>query len=353
MAERSTAAVDVAETSGENGDPLTARQDGATSDGATDATNGHSRAAKAPQETLADPTDPSDPSDPIAEADADSAEGVTDPVGESASRGGEQPERPSAEAKAEARAEAKEEAAVKTEAEADAPTDRAGKSESPAKNGRKQTKTPDAAPHTAPGAASGTAASPARTSRAPKEKAPEDGASQEGTPEEREREQPQASEQDEAPKQLEATEGPEKPEELEELEEEAPELHSGHKLARRYRLEECVTRLDGFSSWRAVDEKLRRAVGVHVLPAGHPRARQVLAAARSAALLGDPRFVQVLDAVEEDDLVYVVHEWLPDATPLNELLTAGPWSRTRHTSSSASSPRRSPPHTAKGWPICG
>src|SRR6478752_5359612 len=27
-----------------------------------------------------------------------------------------------------------------------------------------------------------------------------------------------------------------------------PELHSGHKLARRYRLEECVTRLDGFSS---------------------------------------------------------------------------------------------------------
>ncbi|MCZ9342769.1 serine/threonine protein kinase, partial [Streptomyces sp. TRM76130] len=89
-----------------------------------------------------------------------------------------------------------------------------------------------------------------------------------------------------------------------------PELHSGHKLARRYRLEECVTRLDGFSSWRAVDEKLRRAVGVHVLPAEHSRARSVLAAARSSALLGDPRFVQVLDAVEDDDLVYVVHEWL-------------------------------------------
>ncbi|MCF6522199.1 protein kinase family protein [Streptomyces sp. JJ36] len=105
---------------------------------------------------------------------------------------------------------------------------------------------------------------------------------------------------------------------------EAPELHSGHKLARRYRLEECVTRLDGFSSWRAVDEKLRRAVGIHVLPARHPRARPVLAAARSAALLGDPRFVQVLDAVENDDLVYVVHEWLPDATPLSEVLATGP-----------------------------
>ncbi|MFC0601714.1 protein kinase family protein [Streptomyces palmae] len=104
-----------------------------------------------------------------------------------------------------------------------------------------------------------------------------------------------------------------------------PELHSGHKLARRYRLEECVTRLDGFSSWRAVDEKLRRAVGVHILPADHPRARPVLAAARSAALLGDPRFVQVLDAVEENDLVYVVHEWLPDATELTAVLAAGPF----------------------------
>ena len=103
-----------------------------------------------------------------------------------------------------------------------------------------------------------------------------------------------------------------------------PELHSGHKLARRYRLEECVTRLDGFSSWRAVDEKLRRAVGVHLLPADHPRARSVLAAARSSALLGDPRFVQVLDAVEENDLVYVVHEWLPDATELTALLVSGP-----------------------------
>ena len=110
------------------------------------------------------------------------------------------------------------------------------------------------------------------------------------------------------------------PEEVEPL-----DLHSGHKLARRYRLEECLTRLDGFSSWRAVDEKLRRAVGVHLLPATHPRARPVLAAARSAALLGDPRFVQVLDAVEEDDLVYVVHEWLPDATELTALLATGPF----------------------------
>ena len=103
-----------------------------------------------------------------------------------------------------------------------------------------------------------------------------------------------------------------------------PVLHSGHKLARRYRLEECITRSDDFSSWRAVDEMLRRAVGVHVLPSNPPRAPKVLAAARSAALITDPRFVQVLDAVEDNDLVYVVDEWLPDATELTTLLEAGP-----------------------------
>ncbi len=102
------------------------------------------------------------------------------------------------------------------------------------------------------------------------------------------------------------------------------ELHSGHRLARRYRLEECITRLDGFSSWRAVDEKLRRAVGIHVLPAAHERAPAVLSAARAAALLADPHFVQVLDAVEENAQVHVIHEWLPDAIPLSALLQSGP-----------------------------
>lgn len=101
------------------------------------------------------------------------------------------------------------------------------------------------------------------------------------------------------------------------------DLHSGHKLAKRYRLEECITRLDGFSSWRAVDEKLRRAVGVHVLPADHPRSAAVLEAARSTALLADARFVQVLDADRHGDLVHVIHEWLPDAIPLSTLLQTG------------------------------
>ncbi|MDH6134606.1 hypothetical protein P3T37_004010 [Kitasatospora sp. MAA4] len=103
-----------------------------------------------------------------------------------------------------------------------------------------------------------------------------------------------------------------------------PQRHSGDKIADRYRLEECTSQSEVFSSWRAVDEKLRRAVGVHLLAAGHRRAKDVLAAARSAALLGDPRFVQVLDAVQEGDLVYVIREWLPGATDLATLLATGP-----------------------------
>ncbi|MER7670942.1 serine/threonine protein kinase [Kitasatospora sp. NPDC096128] len=104
----------------------------------------------------------------------------------------------------------------------------------------------------------------------------------------------------------------------------APMRHSGDKIGNRYLLEECISQTETFSSWRAVDEKLRRAVGVHLMASGHQRARKVLAAAKSAALLGDPRFVQVLDAVQENELVYVVREWLPHASDLARLLANGP-----------------------------
>ncbi|MFE5580383.1 protein kinase family protein [Kitasatospora sp. NPDC056531] len=104
----------------------------------------------------------------------------------------------------------------------------------------------------------------------------------------------------------------------------APMRHSGDMIGHRYRLEECISQTETFSSWRAVDEKLRRAVGVHLMASGHQRARKVLAAAKSAALLGDPRFVQVLDAVQEGELVYVVREWLPRASDLAKLLVNGP-----------------------------
>jgi len=104
----------------------------------------------------------------------------------------------------------------------------------------------------------------------------------------------------------------------------APVRHSGDRIADRYRLEECIAQAGIFSSWRAMDEKLRRAVGVHLLASGHQRAKDAVAAARQAALLGDPRFVQVLDAVEDGELVYIIREWLPDAVDLETLLAEGP-----------------------------
>jgi hypothetical protein len=125
-----------------------------------------------------------------------------------------------------------------------------------------------------------------------------------------------------APDDADTAETPEQP--AEQRSTAAPVRHSGDRIARRYRLEECTTSNEVFSSWRAVDEKLRRAVGIHLISAAHPRAKKVLAAARQAALLGDPRFVQVLDAVEDGDVVYVVREWLPDATGLDTLLLAEP-----------------------------
>jgi len=98
----------------------------------------------------------------------------------------------------------------------------------------------------------------------------------------------------------------------------------GTRLANRYRLEECLERRDGASTWRALDEKLSRPVGVHIVPTEHGLDEAVVAAARSAAVVDDGRFLRVLDAVRRDGMVYVVYEWVPDARPLRELLTEGP-----------------------------
>lgn len=98
----------------------------------------------------------------------------------------------------------------------------------------------------------------------------------------------------------------------------------GTRFADRYRLEEKLSSGGKSVTWRAVDEKLRRAVGIHIVAAGSEHARSVTAAARAAALIGDPRFVHVLDTAEEDGLVYVVKEWLPDADNLASLLAVNP-----------------------------
>lgn len=83
----------------------------------------------------------------------------------------------------------------------------------------------------------------------------------------------------------------------------------GTVLAGRFGLEDLLDDNDGARCWRATDQVLARSVAVHVLPDRDPRAEALLDAARSSALVSDPRLLRVLDAAAADGVVYVVHEW--------------------------------------------
>jgi hypothetical protein len=91
----------------------------------------------------------------------------------------------------------------------------------------------------------------------------------------------------------------------------------------RYRLVDKVTDDGASSFWRAVDERLRRPIGVRVMPVDHPLAASLREAARQASLVTDRRAVHVLDVAEDTErgLLVVVTEWLA-ATGLGDLLTA-------------------------------
>jgi hypothetical protein len=104
----------------------------------------------------------------------------------------------------------------------------------------------------------------------------------------------------------------------------AADIKAGLRLADRYRLEHALRRDVGGAMWLALDEKLNRQVWVDLLAVDDPRADAVLRAARASSIVTDPRFVQVLDAVVEDGLAYVVREWPGDTVSLAELLADGP-----------------------------
>ena len=104
-----------------------------------------------------------------------------------------------------------------------------------------------------------------------------------------------------------------------------PAVGPGRVLAGRYRVEDLLDEDAGVRSWRAVDEVLSRPVLVQTLPAGDPRAEQITDAARAAAQVRDSRFLQVLDVDVEDDIAYVVREWM-SGRDLTVLLAAGPLS---------------------------
>ena len=110
----------------------------------------------------------------------------------------------------------------------------------------------------------------------------------------------------------------------------------GRRLGDRYRLERLLRGFGGDARpepqlWLGVDELLNRRVGVDLIATGHPLAEQVSRAARDAAAVADARFVQVLDAVQEEDLLYIITEWVPGAEQLQKRLAEGPLSPARAT----------------------
>jgi len=80
-------------------------------------------------------------------------------------------------------------------------------------------------------------------------------------------------------------------------------------VASRFRLDDLLDEQSGARLWRATDLTLARSVAIHVIDAEDPRAPAVLTAARTSATVSDGRILRVLDAVQQDGVVHVVHEW--------------------------------------------
>lgn len=87
-------------------------------------------------------------------------------------------------------------------------------------------------------------------------------------------------------------------------------LASGDVLAHRYELHDLVSERHGSTTWRAHDQTLNRNVGIEMLPSSDPRAQHFLDAARESTAVTDPRFLRVLDLIEDEQHHHlVVREW--------------------------------------------
>src|SRR5689334_3535126 len=97
----------------------------------------------------------------------------------------------------------------------------------------------------------------------------------------------------------------------------------GTRLAGRYRLVDQVSAGTGWTFWKATDETLARFVTVLTFATGFPRITETVTAARAVSRLGDPRFSQVFDVEDGEELAYVVLEWVA-AESLLDMLSEGP-----------------------------
>src|SRR5260370_33891857 len=97
----------------------------------------------------------------------------------------------------------------------------------------------------------------------------------------------------------------------------------GTRLAGRYRLVDQVSTGAGWTYWKATDETLARSVTVLTFATGFPRVAETVTAARAASRLSDPRFSQVFDVEDANELAYVVLEWVVGESLL-DMLSEGP-----------------------------
>ncbi len=110
-------------------------------------------------------------------------------------------------------------------------------------------------------------------------------------------------------------------------------IHSvepGTVLAERYALEDLLAEEGDATTWRARDQVLSRSVVLQVIPSSSPAAAEMLAAAKQASRVADARIIQVLDAVDDGELSYVVREWT-NGQSLDVVLSEGPMSARKAT----------------------
>lgn len=100
-------------------------------------------------------------------------------------------------------------------------------------------------------------------------------------------------------------------------------VEPGAVLADRYVVEDLLAEEGASSSWRAHDKILARSVVLQILPSASPQAAEMLAAAKQASRVIDPRLLQILDAVDDGELAYVVREWSTGQS-LDVILAEGP-----------------------------
>ncbi len=100
-------------------------------------------------------------------------------------------------------------------------------------------------------------------------------------------------------------------------------VEPGTVLADRYVVEDLLGEEGEAHSWRARDKVLARSVVLQVTPSSNPAAADLIDAAKRASHVSDPRVVQVLDAVKDEELSYVVREWAT-GQPLQEALAESP-----------------------------